>query len=307
MEEFEELPSCRSPRRRENNRRSPGRARREGRRPGLDGPITLRGGGGRGGGRSDEKMSHDKPFPPYQEPSTTLSKQEVINYLLGISASGIAVFATDDGFAIPLDEVLVEVTSLSDGSWVVRNTRMGILSTFGYAKKQTDLERLLSIAAVQGGKSWPFHPTSGRLSADKPATNYRTISDLIGSSMVEAVFDPYLDNHSLPVLIDILSFGGGGVVNGVRLLGSARKTQGAIPQLTRTGVTAWLSQLGITGEGRVIDPMNEHRRFLLLSGRQSLILGPSLNSIHKNEAVRKEPDTEDRPFFDSAWGNATLL
>ncbi len=54
-------------------------------------------------------------------------------------------------------------------------------------------------------------------------------------------------------------------------------------------------------------PPSEHRRFFLLSGGQSLILGPSLNSIHKNEAVRLEPDAEGRAFFDGVWAAAGPL
>jgi hypothetical protein len=49
---------------------------------------------------------------------------------------------------------------------------------------------------------------------------------------VEAVFDPYLENSSLSEIINILSFGSGGVSNGVRLLGSTEKTQGSIPRFT---------------------------------------------------------------------------
>jgi hypothetical protein len=46
---------------------------------------------------------------------------------------------------------------------------------------------------------------------------------------------------------------------------------------------------------------------MLLSGAQSLILGMSLNSIAKNEAVRLEVDAEDHTFFDSVWATATPL
>jgi hypothetical protein len=46
---------------------------------------------------------------------------------------------------------------------------------------------------------------------------------------------------------------------------------------------------------------------MLLSGGRSLILGMSLNSIAKNEAVRLEADTEDRAFFDSVWAAAAPL
>ena len=128
----------------------------------------------------------------------------------------------------------------------------------------------------------------------------------MGSSQIEAVFDPYLENKSLVAIIEILSFGNGGVANGVRLLGSTNKTTGHIPKLTKAGVDAWLAQLRINGEARVM-PSSEHRRFILLSGGQSLILGLSLNAIHKNEALRLEPDAQDRTVFNGVWKTASPL
>ena len=59
------------------------------------------------------------------------------------------------------------------------------------------------------------------------------------------------------------------------------------------------------GEVRLM--ASEHRRFMLLSGGRSLILGTSLNSMAKNEAVRIVDDKADRAFFDSVWTNATPL
>ena len=99
------------------------------------------------------------------------------------------------------------------------------------------------------------------------------------------------------------------MANDVRLLGSACKTQqGDVPKFTKAGVEAWLKQLGIDGEVRVMASNNEHRRFMLLSGGQSLILGPSLNAIHKNEAINLElDDSVDRLFFDKMWETATPL
>ena len=84
------------------------------------------------------------------------------------------------------------------------------------------------------------------------------------------------------------------------MLGSTKMTTGKIPKLTTVGVNAWLAQLGINGEARIMPP-GEHRRFMLLSGGQSLILGMSLNAIHKNEAVRLEPDADVLEDVGSRW------
>jgi hypothetical protein len=93
----------------------------------------------------------------------------------------------------------------------------------------------------------------------------------------------------------------------MRFLACEKMATGNRPQLTKTFVEQWFRERGVTaGEARLM-PDGEHRRFFLLSGGQSLLLGMSLNSITKNEAVRIEPDTTDRPFFESVWGAARPL
>jgi len=172
-------------------------------------------------------MTNPIPFPPYQYPKAALTRPDLVNYLLRLKAEGHAIYTKEDGYVIVLEGGPIDIWPLGD-RWRVGFTKLGILSTFGDTSTQQELEESLSHAAMQAGQSWPFRPTSGRLSAVTPATNLRTISDLIGSSKVEAVFDPYLDNGSLAVLIDILSFGSGSVSNDVRILGSTKKTQGRI-------------------------------------------------------------------------------
>ena len=52
---------------------------------------------------------------------------------------------------------------------------------------------------------------------------------------------------------------------------------------------------------------NPHRRFMLLSGGQTLILGLSINSLDKDEAAHLEANTVDRAFFDSEWGASVAI
>lgn len=249
-------------------------------------------------------------FPSLPEPS--LSLDEVVRYLLMLRTDGHDIYRDskhDNIFYIALDELnCIRISVRAQGGTCqvqlhyCENTTH-YLNVSSSAQLETTVA---SFASRITGGTWPCRPTTGRLSANTPATNFRTISQLIRSSKVEAVFDPYLENLSLGTLIDILSFGSGGVANGVRVLGSTSKTQGAVPKFTKAGVDAWLTQLGIHGEARIMDP-GQHRRFMLLSGGQSLILGHSLNAIHKNEAIRLESDSEDRAFLDSVWANATPL
>jgi hypothetical protein len=106
---------------------------------------------------------------------------------------------------------------------------------------------------------------------------------------VQAIFDPYFDNRALSFLLDILSFGA--TVSGtLRLLACKKQAQRAIPRLTKLFVADWFKERGVVaGEVRLM-PDGEHRRFILLGGGQSLLLGMSLNSINNNEAIPLEPD-----------------
>jgi hypothetical protein len=247
------------------------------------------------------------PFPRGHGPS--LTRDEVVNYLVALQAAGHRVEqgGHEDAFNLVLDDTRrILFYQEFPNQWRVQHEVLGNRVVTGKAENLPQLDAVVAEAARLCGKQWPSPPTTGRLFADTPATNYRTIATLVGTSEVQAVFDPYLDNASLATLIDILSYGDGKVANGVRLLGSTKKTTGTSPKLTKVGVHAWLTQLGINGEARVMPP-DEHRRFLLLSGGQSLLLGHSLNAIHKNEAIRLEPDAEDRAFFDGVWATATPL
>jgi hypothetical protein len=252
-------------------------------------------------------MTESSPFP--RVPQASLSRDDVVAFLLQCMADGHTVYqgGGENAFILSFDDARIIIVLERPGRrWEVQYERLGMPVTAARPQTFAELEQGVAQAALLLAKPWPHRPTTGRLAEATPATNYRTISQLVGSAQVEAVFDPFLENSSLTTLIDILSFGNGGVSNSLRLLGSTKKTGGAIPKFTKVGVDAWLAQLGVTGEARVMPP-TEHRRFMLLSGGRSLILGHSLNAIHKNEAVRLEPDADDRAFFDGVWKTAVPL
>lgn len=228
-----------------------------------------------------------------------------MDYLLRVAARGYSVARDLDDFVLLTNDGEVRIRPV-DGLWRVSRMRMRVLSTYGDATNESELDDLMRSAF--GGSEWLLPPTTGRLSADMPASNLRTISRLIGTATIKAVFDTYLDNQGLEHLIQILSFGDGQFGSSVRLLGTtATANRGNPPRLSKAGVDAWARQLGITVEARFLPQANEHRRFILLNQRQSLILGPSLNSIHKNEAVSVDSDVHDRPFFDQQWAVASPL
>jgi hypothetical protein len=251
-------------------------------------------------------MSDPNPFPPYSPPEeAAFSKERVVDYLLKLAARGWSVQSDGEDYVLPQDDGEVRLRPV-EGTWRVSRVRLGVLSTFGDAGSEDDHDRLLTVPIG----AMPERPRRGRLDATPPATNYRTIAGLIAISQLQAVFDTYLDNQSLEQLIRILSFGKGSVASHVRLLGTTATMQNSLGKLARfskAGVGAWAAQLQIMAEARVLPSGSEHRRFLLLDGGRSIILGPSLNSLHKNEAVSIEDDKEDRPVFDRQWQAATPI
>jgi hypothetical protein len=257
-------------------------------------------------------MSAINPFPSY--PAAALRRKDVIAYLVEAKAQGwcLEVFMWEqDGFAIVLGEdkeIYVRPDRITGGYVALSYATPGTLTIAGTARNLNQLAKALDQAAVWVGANWPAQPTSARLAASAPASNFQKISSLIGASSIEAVFDPYLDNQGLASLSTIASLGGS-IADGVRLLSSshAQAPRRGAPRLTKTFVDAWLAELQISGELRIVSSPGEHRRFMLLGGGRSLILGPSLNSLAKNEASHVEADGQDRPFFDAQWSAATPL
>ncbi len=251
-------------------------------------------------------MSSNSPFP--KKPQTRIGRDEVVEYLLQHHQRGYQIYEAGAGFELVLNESQsIKIPNTNSGTVQVQRYTMNTIVNFIDCTSLPELQRAVDALAQQMvGAHWARSPTTARVAADTPATNLATISRLIGTAGVEAVFDPYLTNSSLATLVNILSFGNGSVADGVRILSTANTTRGQVPQLTRAGFDAWLAELGVTGEIRIM-PSNEHRRFMLLSGSQSLILGHSLNAIDKNEAVRIEQDREDRAFYEQMWATANVL
>jgi hypothetical protein len=247
-------------------------------------------------------------FPPL--PTSSYGPEQLMGYLAGVVAQGHTVYRDPDHqniFYIPISEThRIRISVAVEHSQVQLQYLTNIQSWLDVSSL-SDLERAVVTLSARAGVIWPSRPAAGRLDVKTPAENYRTISGLIGSRRVIAVFDPYLDNKTLVELKIILSFGDGRFADGIRLLGGAEKSQGASATFTAEGVAAWLKQQGLVGEARVLPPKSEHRRFLLLDDGQVLITGHSLNSPHKNEAVSVGAGDDDRAFFDAAWVSASPL
>lgn len=249
-------------------------------------------------------MSEPPLFPSISRPRMT--KEELVNYLIACKADGHEIYADGESkFVIRLGENEIRF-KIYEGQCTVEAFGLGEVILRNHAANLAQLEQATILAARHCKYDWPSRPTTGRLKQELPASNLSTISSLIGTAKVEAVFDPYFENKSLITLANIISFGNSDLADGIRILGSTNKTGGTSPKFTKAGLDMWLQERKINGEARIASP-NEHRRFLLLSSGESLILGPSLNAIHKNEACGLEPDNIDLQFFEETWATATPL
>lgn len=165
-------------------------------------------------------------FPPL--PSTGYGPEQLHGYLANLMAQGHAVYRDpqqQNVFYIVLSDTHRIRISVSGGKSQVQLHYLGNLDAFLDVTSLADLERAVTQMATSiVGNRWPARPTSARLRPETPATNYRTISGLIGTSQVVAIFDPYLDNNTLEELRIILSFGAGTVANAVRILGGQRES-----------------------------------------------------------------------------------
>jgi hypothetical protein len=154
-------------------------------------------------------------------------------------------------------------------------------------------------------------PRDERLSAMTPVVNYVTVRRLIGLAEVEGVFDPYLDDRGLQVLMNVFHFGAM-VSPRLRLLTASPET------VSRYLLGWWLTNIRATeGElrvmakvkdpsGKVVKKTNQHRRYLLLSDRRSVCLGNSFNQFHKKEFVymSDDEDGKDRAHFERVWAKS---
>ncbi len=251
-------------------------------------------------------------FP--QKPSSGYKLEDLTSFLLELQEMGLNVYQMGESkmrFEIILSEAYSIECSFNDLNKEPRSqvqlNQFGVLRNYADVTDKIQLEEVVSKFIKQVLGAFPAPSRSARLKTDEPATNFQSIANLIGSSEITAVFDPYLDNSSLANLINICSYGNGKIGDNIRLLGSNLKGRGPNPTFTQAGASAFFAQKNITGTAKVMMESTEHRRFLLLSGGKTLLLGHSLNSIHKNEAIRVESDIEDLAFFNEKWNGAEVL
>ncbi len=237
-------------------------------------------------------MVLDNPFPS-RPISSSLSREDVIGYLLEVAKQGWNVYADDDSWVIDIDDCQQISIRQHGSSWHVqprdsRTTRQFVPGT------AINLTQLRACVDPRLGQT---RPSTARTREGHPASNLSKISQFVGSAKVLAIHDPYLNDAGLDNLRAVANLTNC-IAPDIQLLTSSSGTQ----KLSKVFVTAFFSEFNCTsGEIRKIVTGKPHRRFFLLSGGQSLIIGMSLNNVDKNEVIHVEPDTEDRIFFGEQW------
>jgi len=224
-----------------------------------------------------------------------------MNVLVALRERGWDIYSSGDGFRIVIDETRwVEVTT---GVNIVSLQLLSISATSrvaGTARSVVQLNHLFSSMLPSFGS--PLQRV--RLAENEPASNYGKIASLIGTKTIEAVFDPYLDENGLRNLLTLHHLGAK-VDPDVRLLTSGQKASSLRKSLY---LQDWISEVGCSsGAIKQMTSASPHRRFMLLSGSQSLIIGLSLNKLGKDEAAHLENDQLDKPFFDEQWASSVVI
>ncbi len=204
------------------------------------------------------------PFPTY--PSRSLSREDVINYLFRLKERGWEVYSQGNKiFIIRVDDSHnVMIQDLGNYFAVTKEsfTGTGGLGVYGRAENMLQFEQ----AVAKCSPLLQSRPTKTRLEENEPASNYGRISMLIGSARIEAVHDPFLEEKGLANLLTMTKLGAS-VSSHVRLLTSVKVSKRINPLY----VQSWFKELGCSGDIRKSSATKPHRRFMLLSGGQSLI------------------------------------
>jgi hypothetical protein len=246
------------------------------------------------------KMSN---FPPF--PGAEFCEEEIISYLTELSHSGRNIYTDPTSLSAYIivfsTEVRIEIQKRPK-DWIIKAYHQGTPRFVKRANTFTDFKKLLKQAVQAMGYDLDAPPSSTRLYADKPASNKSSLVKMVSTAQLKAVFDPYFDDRALDTLRVFCNLGAKFSPVVRCLLTSKGKNK-----LSNTFIADVSSELKVQFDIRVCQSSKEHRRFLLLTSAESLILGCSLNSLNKNEAAHIESSKEDIEFFEAEWNAATSI
>lgn len=142
-------------------------------------------------------------------------------------------------------------------------------------------------------------PRAARFGQGRPATNASLLVTMLGTTEVAAIYDPYLDDRGLQVILTMRNLG---VVFSpqLRLLGRDAR------RLTKLYADSVLRELpAAQGEVRVKAGRGHENRLIFLTDGDVLALGCSLNNLDVNERPHRDGDRGARAEFDADWAGAT--
>ncbi len=235
-------------------------------------------------------------FPTYN--GADFGESEVESYLEGIASSGWQVYADGASYVIVVDEEKrIAIWFFPEfKEWTVEPFNQGVCLSNKGATSFQSFKELIAAAMQSLGQVVDSGPKSMRLRQQSPLSNRIGLVKLTHGATVQCIFDPYFDDKAIASLSILVNLGLQ-LIPEVRIL-ITKKVQNRISQqVINDFETEYGSKLNI----RVCDSDKEHRRFLLLSSAESLVVGCSLNSLDKNEAARIENSQEDRDFFEYQW------
>ena len=237
-------------------------------------------------------------FPEYT--GANFSENDVETYLEELAEKGWGVFKNRIYYIVVIDDERKITTWFApfDKEWHVDASY--IEGTLGFSTNPVvnfqQFKNCFAKAAEYLGEDLNGGPKSIRLKEATPASNKNSIASLARNNAVNCIFDPYFDDKSITTLTTLVNLGMA-LKTDVRVLTTSK----SVRRLSMQMISDFKTEKGVNLDIRLCSSDKEHRRYLLLSTGDSLVVGCSLNSIDKNEAAHIENSQEDRDFFEAQW------
>lgn len=246
-------------------------------------------------------------FPEYG--GARFSAADVEEYLTELAENGwlVSTRKAGKGYVLePSEETKIDILhSPRTNEWVIQ-VSPDIEDKLPFScdrllNSMHNFQQCIAEAAEYLGVDLNHPPISYRLESAKPATNRMSLAKMTCHSKVEGIFDPYFDNKAIATLMTLIGLGMR-VDEKLRILTSSK----ARKHLTEEMLGSFSKEFGLLPEVRLVHEKS-HRRFFLLANAESLIIGPSLNSLDHNEVLIRENSPQDADFFEIQWKQATCF
>lgn len=235
-----------------------------------------------------------------QYAGASFSENDVINYLEELIDKGWQVGKLHHTYVITFneeEEITLRYESFSK-KWCIDASLTPDRSPFN-SKEVLEFQSFKNAiveAAMHFDKNIEMQPPSIRLKETTPVSNKKNIVLLARDNTVDCIFDPYFDDNAIITLITFMNLGMK-LKETTKVLTTSKMKNHLSSQL----VLDFEKEKGIKLNIRFCQSNKEHRRYLLMSTKESLIVGCSLNSLSKNEATHIEKSEEDVEFFEKQW------